>query len=80
MDELPIIPIYSYATQNVVNPRLGGFHANIQDIHFPKFFYWMDDEELARKRARQPASWERVAAPGPSAGLYAPNSARRRSR
>ncbi|MCA9001610.1 MAG: peptide ABC transporter substrate-binding protein, partial [Planctomycetes bacterium] len=55
MDELPIIPIYYYVTQNMVAPRLGGFYANPEDEHFPKFWYWMDDEELAAKRAAQPA-------------------------
>jgi len=76
LEELPILPIYSYTTQNVVNPRLGGFHENVVDDHFPKFWYWMSDEELAAKRAAQPASWELANAPGPSAGLYAPGGQR----
>lgn len=33
MDELPIIPIYFYVSKNMVNPRVKGFHSNIQDIH-----------------------------------------------
>jgi len=72
VDELPILPIYYYVTQNLVAPRLGGFHDNVQDEHFPKFFYWMDDEELAAKRAAQPESWTRVDAHGPEGGKYAP--------
>ena len=72
MEELPILPIYYYVTRNLVNPRLGGFHANVQDEHFPKFWYWMSDEELAAKRAAQPADWEEVPARGPSEGKYAP--------
>ncbi len=72
LEELPILPIYSYVTQNVVNPRLGGFHENIVDDHFPKFWYWKSDEELAADRAEQPAHWERAEAPGPAAGLYPP--------
>jgi len=72
--ELPILPIYSYASQNVVNPRLGGFYENVQDDHYPKFWYWLSDEELAAKRAQQPPEWEIVPAPGPSAGLHAPGS------
>ena len=39
MDELPILPIYTYVTQNLVKPRLGGFRENLQDDHFCKFFY-----------------------------------------
>ncbi|MEM7263145.1 MAG: hypothetical protein AAF488_14235, partial [Planctomycetota bacterium] len=51
-------------------PRLGGFHENIQSEHFPKFWYWMDDEELAERRESD--QQERVPAYGPSGGLYAP--------
>ncbi len=72
LDELPIIPLYYYVTRNLVNPRLGGFHENVQDEHFPKFWYWMSDEELAAKRAAQPSDWILVPARGPSEGLYAP--------
>ena len=77
LEELPVLPIYNYVSQNLVNPRLGGFFENLQDDHYPKFFYWMNDEELAARRASQPASWEITFAPGPSEGLYAPNAAGR---
>ncbi len=73
MGELPILPIYFYVTQSMFNPRLGGFHNNILDEHFPKFWYWRSDEELAAKRARQPVGWEVVPAPGPREGKYAAN-------
>jgi oligopeptide transport system substrate-binding protein len=79
MEELPVLPIYAYVTQNVVNPRLGGFHANVQDEHFPKFLYWMDDEELAARRASLPPGTELVPAPGPSEGKYSPRQQRERS-
>lgn len=72
VDEMPILPIYYYVTQNLVDPRLGGFHENLQDEHFPKFWYWMSDEELGSKRAQQPESWEQVTSYGPSEGKYAP--------
>ena len=72
LEELPILPIYTYTTTNVYRPRLGGFDANVQDEHFPKFFYWMDDEELAAKRASGALPGERVDPGGPSAGLYPP--------
>lgn len=73
MEDLPIIPIYFYVTQNMVAPRLGGFYDNIQDEHFPKFLYWMSDKELAAKRAVQPGAWEIVEDVGPSEGLYPPD-------
>lgn len=74
MDELPILPIYYYVTQSTYSPRLGGYFKNVKDEHFPKFWYWMDDEELAAKRAAYPdePGWEHVNASGPREGLYAP--------
>jgi oligopeptide transport system substrate-binding protein len=33
MDEMPIIPIYFYRSINMVQDRVEGFSANIQDIH-----------------------------------------------
>ncbi len=72
VDELPILPVYFYVTQNVVAPRLGGFFGNALDEHFPKHWYWMDDNELAHRRATQPAEWQLVDAHGPADGLYSP--------
>jgi len=76
LDELPILPIFTYVTQNLVNPRLGGFFENLQDDHFPKFFYWMSDAELAAKRAAGDPAALGAEAPGPSAGLYSPKHQR----
>ncbi len=76
MEELPILPIFYYVTRNLVNPRLGGFYGNIQDEHFNKFWYWMSDEELAARRAAQPADWVQVPARGPAQGKYAPSQER----
>ncbi|MCA8960084.1 MAG: peptide ABC transporter substrate-binding protein [Planctomycetes bacterium] len=76
--ELPILPIYYYVTQNMVNPRLGGLYENIQSEHFPKFWYWMDDEELAAKRADAEFPKEMVPAHGPRDGLYSPAQQRAR--
>jgi oligopeptide transport system substrate-binding protein len=80
MDELPILPIYFYVTRNLVNPRLGGFHPNVVDEHFPKHWYWMDDAELAARRAVQPAEWVEVPARGPAEGLYPPTTREGRGR
>ena len=80
LEELPILPLYYYVSRNLVNPRLGGFHANVQDDHFPKFWYWMSDEELAAKRAAQPADWLQVPAPGPPNGMYSPAAQEARGR
>jgi oligopeptide transport system substrate-binding protein len=72
IDEMPILPIYYYSTQNIVAPRLGGFYENIQDEHFPKFWYWMDDKELAQKRSGQNQAVVQVKDVGPAQGKYAP--------
>ncbi len=72
LEELPILPIFAYTTNNAVHPRLGGFFENSQDDHYPKFWYWMDDAELAAKRAGLPRTKRRIEASGPSAGLYPP--------
>jgi oligopeptide transport system substrate-binding protein len=72
MEELPVLPIYYYVSQNLVAPRLGGFYENLQDEHAPKFWYWMSDEELAERRATYPPGVELVPALGPPAGLYPP--------
>lgn len=79
MDELPILPIYSYVTQNIVNPRLGGFPGNLLDEQFPRFWYWMDDQELAERRAARGDDQEIATAPGPKEGLYSPAQMRRRA-
>jgi oligopeptide transport system substrate-binding protein len=80
LDELPILPLYDYVTRNLVNPRLGGFHENLRDEHFCKFWYWMDDEELAAKRAARGDDRERAPAPGPAEGLYPPSHPKERGR
>jgi oligopeptide transport system substrate-binding protein len=36
LDELPLLPIFGYVTQNLVSPRLAGFHENALDEHSPK--------------------------------------------
>lgn len=79
LEELPVLPVYSYVTQNLVNPRLGGFRGNALNEHSPRDFYWMDDAELAAKRAR--GSGRPTAAPGPAQGKYsAAEQARRAAR
>jgi oligopeptide transport system substrate-binding protein len=40
LEELPILPIYAYASKNLVDPRLGGFYENALDEHPLKSWYW----------------------------------------
>ncbi|MBL8860948.1 MAG: peptide ABC transporter substrate-binding protein, partial [Planctomycetes bacterium] len=79
LSALPVIPLYTFAVTSLVDPRLGGFHANALDEHFPKYWHWLDDDELAARRAADPPGLVRVASHGPRAGLYAPAETRRRA-
>jgi oligopeptide transport system substrate-binding protein len=69
LDELPILPLYFFVTKNLVDPRLGGFHANALDEHFPKFWYWMDDEELEARREMELRTEARAAGQTSDDGL-----------
>jgi len=43
LEELPILPIWSFVSRNLVDPRLEGFEPNPLDEHFPKFWHWKTD-------------------------------------
>jgi oligopeptide transport system substrate-binding protein len=74
MRDLPVIPIYSYVTKDVINPRVGGVTANPLDEHFPKWWYLRSDAELDALRAhRTPGRFgggHTITAPGPTDGRY----------
>jgi len=77
LEELPVLPVYSYMAQNLVAPRLGGFHANMLDEHSPRDLYWMDDAELNAKRANLPRPL--LPAHGPPGGKVSPAERARRA-
>jgi hypothetical protein len=75
--ELPILPIYSYVSQNLCSPRLGGTPANLLDELGLRWLYWRSDAELAlwrERRPRHPSGQTWVEASGPSAGTYPPSA------
>ncbi len=72
IDELPIIPIYSYVSQDLVDPRLGGFGINALNDQSPKHWYWMDDYELQKSRKKLSKRERKVPSHGPREGLYSP--------
>lgn len=72
MHELPCIPIYHYVSQNLVDPRLGGFGQNALNEQSPKHWYWRSDAELSDARSKSMRRSERVESHGPKEGLYAP--------
>lgn len=79
LEALPILPIYAYASQNLVDPGLGGFEDNVLDEHAPKFWYWRDEAELAERRASLPPGTELVRTSAPREGLYPPSDPRSRA-
>jgi oligopeptide transport system substrate-binding protein len=80
IEEAPILPIYGYVTQNLVNPRLGGFFDNQLNEQYPKFWYWRDDAELEDYRRSRPRGLQPINAPGPRQGLYAPATREQKAR
>ena len=41
MDEVPILPVYSYVAKNMVKPYVRGFYNNSRDEH-PLWAIWID--------------------------------------
>jgi oligopeptide transport system substrate-binding protein len=39
LEDLPIIPIYTYVTKRLVDPRLKGWQNNVMDHHYSKHMY-----------------------------------------
>ncbi len=75
LDESPCIPIYSYVSQNLVDPGLGGFDDNALNEPSLAKLYWRDPLELDAARKQGAAGKQRVASHGPRAGLRSPRSA-----
>jgi oligopeptide transport system substrate-binding protein len=44
MDQMPLIPLYSYVDQNMVRSYVKGWHRTLQDVH-PLKNVWIDEEE-----------------------------------
>ena len=39
--ETPFIPVYTYVTKRMVNPRLKGWQSNVMDHHYSKDMYFL---------------------------------------
>lgn len=76
LTQCPLIPIYSYVSQHLVNPRLGGFGGNLLDEHDPKHWFWKDDRLLAIERRARGTSARPVPTPGPRQGKFSPEQQR----
>ena len=49
--EVPFIPLYSYVTKRLVDPRLRGWQNNVMDHHYSKDMFLL---KLASEQALQP--------------------------
>jgi len=76
LTELPVIPVCSYASQKLVNRRLGGFGSNVLDEHDPKHWFWKDDRMLLRERQVRGGRQTPVRAFGPVQGKFSPRQQR----
>ncbi len=39
LDEVPVIPLYTYVTRHLIKPNVGGYAANILDITYDRYIY-----------------------------------------
>jgi p-aminobenzoyl-glutamate transporter AbgT len=51
--EIPFIPMYSYVTKRLVDPRLRGWQNNVMDHHYSKNMFLL---KLASVAATEPVS------------------------
>jgi oligopeptide transport system substrate-binding protein len=69
LEELPILPIYSYVSKNMVKPYVRGFYNNLRDEHFVSRM-WIDHDakgpnEFMRGRSESKAKASSTIAPTP---------------
>ena len=81
LEDMPFIPVYSYVTKRMVNPRLKGWESNVMDHHYSKhmFFLKAASEAYQLRRAAEKLQKEQqedndAAATGAGAGEQTPPS------
>lgn len=81
LEDMPFIPVYSYVTKRMVNPRLKGWESNVMDHHYSKhmFFLKAASEAYQLRRAAEKLQKEQqedndAAATGAGAGEQTPLS------
>ena len=70
MEDMPIIPVYTYVTKRLVDPRLKGWDNNIMDHHRSKDMFLL--RSRAPGEATAPVAAPDTGAPAPEAGGDAP--------
>jgi len=65
--ELPFIPVYTYVTKRLVNPRLKGWDSNIMDHHYSKNMFLLKTAHEEQQGATADTPDEEVPPPGEGA-------------
>jgi hypothetical protein len=56
LTDMPFIPVYSYVTKRMVNPRLKGWESNVMDHHYSKHMFFLkaaSEEYMQRRQAEK---------------------------
>jgi oligopeptide transport system substrate-binding protein len=61
--DVPFIPLYTYVTKRMVNPRLKGWQPNVMDHHYSKDMYFLKAESQELEEIRVEAEKTAVIAP-----------------
>lgn len=74
--DLPFIPLYSYVTKRMVNPRLKGWESNVMDHHYSKHMYFLkpvsEEAMTVEDPAEQPETSDSVDSTADSAAEDVP--------
>jgi oligopeptide transport system substrate-binding protein len=72
--DLPFIPLYTYVTKRMVNPRLKGWQSNVMDHHYSKDMYFLKaaDAETATATQVTEVETEEAAVAGPGEAIAVP--------
>ena len=54
LEELPIIPVYTYVTKRLVDPHLRGWANNVMDHHYSKHMFLLRSQGDAPPEAAAP--------------------------
>ena len=72
LNDIPFIPLYTYVTKRMVNPRLLGWESNVMDHHYSKHMYFLKAAPPAIEEAgvidaetRAAESIQETTGPGP---------------
>lgn len=63
--DTPFIPVYTYVTKRMVNPRLKGWESNVMDHHYTKHMYFLKAaSDVQEAKSYTPEAVEETGSPG----------------